>query len=47
MYTWEKPFASLVHEARKEEIGVVRSTSYYSYYSYYSYFYYFYYSNFY
>ena len=29
MYTWEKPFASLVHESREEEIGVVRKTSYY------------------
>ena len=29
MYTWEKPFASLVHESREEEIGVIRNTSYY------------------
>ena len=29
MYTWEKPFATLVHEAREEEIDVVRNTSYY------------------
>ena len=29
MYTWEKPFASLVHESREEEIGVVRNTFYY------------------
>ena len=29
MYTWEKPFANLVHESREEEIGVVRNTSYY------------------
>jgi len=29
MYTWEKPFASHVHDARKEEIGVVKKTSYY------------------
>jgi len=29
MYTWEKSFAKLVHEARKEEIDVVRNTSYY------------------
>ena len=29
MYTWEKPFANLVHESREEEIGVIRNTSYY------------------
>jgi len=29
MYTWEKSFASLVHDARKEEIDVVRKTSYF------------------
>ena len=29
MYTWEKPFASLVQNSREEEIGVVRKTSYY------------------
>ena len=29
MYTWEKPFANLVHDSREEEIGVVRNTSYY------------------
>ena len=29
MYTWEKPFAGLVHESREEEIGVVRNTFYY------------------
>ena len=29
MYTWEKPFAHLVHEARKEEIRVIRKTAFF------------------
>ena len=29
MFTWEKPFASMVHSARKEEINIVRKTSFY------------------
>ena len=29
MYTWEKPFARLVHEARKEEIRVIRKTAFF------------------
>ena len=28
MYTWEKPFANLVLEARKQEINIIRKTSY-------------------
>ena len=30
MNTWEKPFANLVHESRKDEIGIIRNTLYYS-----------------
>ena len=29
VYTWEKPFASLVHDSQEEEIRVIRNTSYY------------------
>merc|ERR1719285_1658914 len=29
MYTWEEPFARLVHKARKEEIGVIRKTAFF------------------
>ena len=29
MFTWEKPFGRLVHEARKEEIQVIRKTAFF------------------
>ena len=29
MYTWEKPFARLVHEARKKEIRVIRKAAFF------------------
>ena len=29
MYTWEKPFARLAHQARKEEIMVIRKTAFF------------------
>ena len=29
MYTWEKPFARMVHEARKDEISVIRKTAFF------------------